>query len=105
MRLELREPGLDIAEPGQFVLHRALDLGFAQGEHPPHFIGRGVLVEQSGHLVQGQTEFFEHQNAIQARQLVGAVRAIARLWVGKVGAKETDLVVIAQQTTGDLGNP
>src|SRR5262249_26262310 len=55
-------------------------------------------------LVERQSQLFERQNAIEARQLVGGVIAVARPPINMLRLEQIDIVVVAQQATRNLGD-
>ena len=73
MYVDLLQPRLHPLKPDCFFLQGLFDLGFAQDQHPPDFINRGVPFQKLRDLFQRQTQFFQNQDAIQPRQLLCAV--------------------------------
>src|SRR5215470_611393 len=101
---DLLQPRLHDAQSLHFFLNRLLDLGFTQGQHPPHLLGRGISGQQASDLFKREAKFFQNENAIEPGQLPRAVIAVPRLWVGEFGTEKTDLIVISQQAARDLGD-
>ena len=55
-------------------------------------------------MIGGQAWFLEGKDAIQTRQLLGAVEAEAGLWIDPRGPQSPDLIVVAEQPAGNARN-
>jgi hypothetical protein len=71
LALDDPEPGLDVREPGRVGRDLVLEFGLAQFEHAAQFLGGDVLVGDLLHLLQGETEFLQRDDAVEPRELSG----------------------------------
>src|SRR5262245_17844569 len=93
------------AQAGLLLLDRGLYLGLAHPQHPPQFVNGQVLVEDRADLVEIEAEVAQGHEAVESGQLVCRVIAVAGCGIHSVGAKEADLVVVAQHARGPLAEP
>src|SRR5262249_8912963 len=61
---------------------------------------RNLLLQHLGNVLQGEAQLFEGQDAVQTRQLPGAVGAIARVRVDEGGCEQPDFIIVLQQPLG-----
>jgi hypothetical protein len=52
---------------------------FFEEQHALNGLVRNLCLQHLLYLIQRESQLFQHENAIQARQLLGAVIAVARL--------------------------
>src|SRR5262249_19989315 len=71
---------------------------------PADLVGADVALHQLPDLVERQSQLFERQNAIEARQLVGGVIAVARPPINMLRLEKIDIVVVSQQAPPKLGD-
>ena len=103
--LDLFEAGFDVAETRRLLVQRALQLGLTQHQHAADLARLHLVVHHLGDLLEGETQLLQRQDAVQPRQLAGAVIAVAAGGIDADRAEQADAVVVAQQAArhpGDL---
>ena len=104
-RLRLAEPfipqeRLDLRQPLLIRPDARGDLGLAQAQHAAQRLGREVLGEQRGDLLEREPQVLEGDDPVQARELRGGVEAVAAGEVDAGRLEQADLVVVAQHLDG-----
>jgi hypothetical protein len=103
--LDRHQPRLDPGEPGRLGLDPGLDLRPAQLEHPAQF-GRGhLLLEDRLHLLQGEAELLERDDAVQLVQLARLVEAVPRVRVDAGRPDQPDRVVVPEHPDRNAAVP
>jgi hypothetical protein len=75
---------------------RRLQLGLAQPQHPAQLFGADLLVQHGAHLVEGEAEIFQRDDAVEPRKLAGLIEPVAAGRVDPSREEQPGRVVMTQ---------
>ena len=90
------EPRLDRHQPGADGARLILELDPAQPEHAAQLLRTDLLEQDATHLIEGEAEVLESNEAIEDVQLLGRIGAVAGPRIHVIGPQQPELVVVTQ---------
>src|SRR5690349_3468467 len=103
--LDRQQPRLDPGEPGRLGLDAGLDLRPAQPEHAAQFRRADLLREDRLHLLQGEAEVLERDDAVQLVELARLVEAVPGSRIDAGRPDQPDRVVVPEHPDRDAAVP
>ena len=101
--VDLAQPPSDALQAGMLGQDLLLDLGLFQAHHAAQLGGRQVFAQELLDLLQRETQILERQDAVQTRQLLGGVVAVAAEAVDPGRHEQAELAVVPQGLDRYLG--
>jgi len=74
---DLSQARFHARQPILLLAHARVRFDLLQSQHPAHLLDCEFVAQQWRDLFERQAQVFERENAIEARQLIGGVVAIA----------------------------
>jgi hypothetical protein len=96
LHLDDLEPRLDLRQPGCVRGDLGLQFGLAQSQHSAQLPGADLLIQNRAHLLEGEAEILQGNDAVEPRELTGLVEPVAAGRVDLGRAEQPDRVVVAQ---------
>src|SRR5258708_1940793 len=84
---------------------RPFGIAPAYQQHRAQLGGPRIPIEDLSDVLELEAELLEHEDAVEACQLIGAVEAVAGLRIGLSRPEQADLVIEAQLPRRHAGDP
>lgn len=96
LAFDLPQPRLDARQPPLFRLQLLCKLRPLELEHAADFVDWQVVIQQRRDLLQREAQVAEREDAVEARQLIGRVVAVAGLRVDARRPEQAQPIVVPE---------